>query len=168
MMALQAGDQGEVTALQNSAPESHVGSEWYVNPEYRPFHVEVTAPSDTPWTDVFKPASFGATEFLPTLEETRQALAVEIAMGLLVDYKAFYGDDPEAAVCLQQASKEPMSPGHVVWMCMEIVANGKSWPSSRLHRWVGYAQAVFLMLGVTSLEHEMDRVRDLKQLHPEG
>ena len=36
---------------------------------------------------------------------------------------------------------ESLRPDHLRWMCKEIVEHAESWPSTKLHRWIGFVQA---------------------------
>lgn len=110
-------------------------------------------------------------EFVLTQEDHRQQLAIELAKSLLKTYKAaFVQGSPDFVDMLIVGTLDaanPTSLHHAAWMCEEIISQGTSWPSTRLHRWIGFVQAVFMMNSLVTLDDEMDRVRELKREYPE-
>jgi hypothetical protein len=44
------------------------------------------------------------------------------------------------------------TPEHAMWMLNEIIRCRVEWSDDRLHRWVGYAQALLIMYGFLTLD----------------
>ena len=181
-MALHVGDEGEVAALRQivDAPPSNadrLSQQWSISPDHPQVYV---MPGTTPdpsllWANRFKAMVVqGDLEFteavdsIPT-EATRRELAVKLAESILMDLKASFEQDPGDPVWHADGNslQEALRPSYLMWMCETVIAKKDEWVATRLHRWIGYIQAGLLLSGITGLEHEKDRVRDLKKEFPE-
>lgn len=123
------------------------------------------------FAELFESMDLGDLERPPyrALEDRRRDLAVKLTEGILVDLKADYEERGNEGVWWADNNPLPeeLRPSHAMWMCNMILANKETWGSTRMHRWVGFIQAVLILSGVTGLEWEKNRVRELKKTYPE-
>ncbi len=46
----------------------------------------------------------------------------------------------------------PLQSEHLCWMCDQIKRNAERWPTSRIHRWIGFIQCALLVNRVLDLD----------------
>lgn len=95
---------------------------------------------------------------LQGLERKQRELAREVALSLIETISR--QDD-----CTQPHSPDEgieLTHNYLMWMCLEIEANWEVMELDRLHRWIGWIQGNLNWLGTTTVEDEMNRVRQIK------
>ena len=57
---------------------------------------------------------------------------------------------------------DSLQQSHVRWMCVEVEEHADDWPSSKLHRWIGFIQCALLanqVLDLDSLKSMFDNAK---------
>ncbi len=47
---------------------------------------------------------------------------------------------------------QPLHPKHLFWMCEQIVKQAEDWPTTKLHRWLGFVQCGILANRILAFE----------------
>lgn len=55
-----------------------------------------------------------------------------------------------------------VTPNYWLWAAQQIKENHTIWDVAKLHRWIGWIQGMLNGCGITSLDEERDRVRQIK------
>jgi hypothetical protein len=100
-------------------------------------------------------------------EANRRKLAVRLAQELRTDYLYWCLKMNLEQDTIAQSDSNPVDRKHLGWMCDQVISHEKDWSCTRLHRWVGFIQAGFMVHGIITLDTERNRVRDLKEEFPE-
>lgn len=56
---------------------------------------------------------------------------------------------------------------HLLKMCSEIEKRAENWPSTKMHRWIGFIQGTMVAMEITTIEEESDTVRKAKTMFSE-
>jgi hypothetical protein len=62
----------------------------------------------------------------------------------------------------------PIQPGHLEWMCDQIVEHAEIGPATKLHRWIGFVQSAMLAHRMLDLDGLKSMFDELKRAHGEA
>ncbi|MCA9212313.1 MAG: hypothetical protein KDB27_04545 [Planctomycetales bacterium] len=62
----------------------------------------------------------------------------------------------------------PLQPGHLQWMCDQIVEHAEIGPPTKLHRWIGFVQCGMLAQRILDLDRLKSMFDELKRAHGEA
>jgi hypothetical protein len=54
---------------------------------------------------------------------------------------------------------------HLIWMCDQIIDS--DWPTSKMHRWVGFIQGILIAKGLSTIDEERTLVSETKLMFRE-
>jgi hypothetical protein len=55
---------------------------------------------------------------------------------------------------------------HLEWMCSEIAEQSRDWPTTKLHRWIGFVQAGMIANRILQLEGARRMFDQVKETYP--
>lgn len=61
-----------------------------------------------------------------------------------------------------------LQPKHLLWMCKQIEEHADDWPSTKLHRWIGFIQCAMMANRILDLEGAKKMFDDAKNAHGES
>lgn len=63
---------------------------------------------------------------------------------------------------------QALNPNHLLWMCGHIEKHAEDWPTTKLHRWIGFVQCGMMANGMLDFDGAKAMFADAKNAYGEG
>lgn len=101
---------------------------------------------------------------------TRSAAHTLKRRNMIFLFILYKGDITEHAEKIDALGIDKTNSEHLLWLCNEAMSSYDMYynldgDDSKVNRWLGFIQAVLIMSGVTTVDKERDRTRELLTAH---
>ncbi len=85
-------------------------------------------------------------------------------------YRPLCDESSYLAAFTQGHLAKELTLGHAGWMLDRVKENASTWPVDKLHRWIGFVQAILVLHEKVTVDQERERTRPLfhSLYHREG